>query len=244
LSESTRILEVAELDFAFESARWDFAEREAPGVAAHWAALKAAKPMLFNGRVLLLGRRALEPRSDGTFRLSGGYFGAGYADFVAWRDFGHPGDPVENCFSMAALRGVDGAFLLGEMAAHTFNAGNIYFPAGTPDESDIFNGKVDLDASARRELFEETGVSAGEAAAAPGWTVVFAPRRIACMKPMTLAVPAAEAKARIDAFLERDPHAEFSRMHVVGGPRDIDEARTPDFVAAYLRRAFAQMSAG
>lgn len=239
MTKAARILEVAELDFIFEPARWDFAEREAPSIAAHWAILRAAKPKLFNGRVLLLGRRTLDPRADGALKLSGAYFGADYADFVAWREFGHPGEPVDNCFSMAGLRGADGAFLLGEMAAHTFNAGKVYFPAGTPDETDIFDGKVDLDASARRELFEETGVEALEATITPGWTVVIAPQRIACMKLMTLPVPAAEAKARIDAFLARDPHAEFSRMHVVRSPRDIDEARTPVFVAQFLRTALA-----
>jgi 8-oxo-dGTP pyrophosphatase MutT (NUDIX family) len=124
------------------------------------------------------------------------------------------------------------------MAPHTFNHGSIYFPAGTPDPSDVVDGKVDLDASARRELFEETGVKAEEAAIRRSWTVVFSPQRIACMKLMTLAIVADEAKARIEAFLARDPHAEFTRMHVVRRPDDIDETRTPAFVAAYLRRAF------
>ena len=91
---------------------------------------------------------------------------------------------------MAALRGADGAFLLGEMAHHTFNAGQIYFPAGTPDPADVFDGRVDLEASARRELLEETGRRAPtETNVAPGWTLVFTPQRIACMKLMTLPRP-------------------------------------------------------
>ena len=200
--------------------------------------------MLFNGRVLLLGRRAIETRADGVLKLSGAFFETDYADYLAWEEFGDPGETVDNCFSMAALRGADGAFLLGEMAPHTFNAGQIYFPAGTPDPNDIFDGKVDLEASARRELLEETGVNADEASVAPGWTLVFTPQRIACMKLMTLAVPAATLKARIDAHLASDPHAELSRMHIVRGPHDIDEKRVPIFVAAYLRNAFAQRSAG
>ena len=36
--------------------------------------------------------------------------------------------------------------------------------------------------------------AAGEATIAPGWTLVFAPQRIACMKLMTLAVPAARGQ--------------------------------------------------
>ncbi len=238
MSQETRIVEVAELDFAYEHARWAFAETGAADIALHWAKLRRRKPALYNGRVLILGRRELIPRPDGELRLTGAFFETDYADYVAWRAFGHPGEPVDNCFAMAALQGAEGAFLLGEMAPHTYSAGQIYFPAGTPDPADVFDGKVDLDASARRELFEETGVKAEEAAIRPSWTVVFAPWRIACMKRMTLGVAADEAKARIDAFLARDPHTEFTRMHVVRSPDDIDGARMPPFVAAYLRQAF------
>ena len=244
MSGPVRLLQVGELDLVFESAHWAFAERQAASIAAHWARMRKTKPSLFNGRVLLLGRRVIETRSDGVLALRGVFFETDYADYLAWEEFGYPGDPVDNCFSMAALRGSDGAFLIGEMASHTFNAGQIYFPAGAPDPTDVFDGTVDLEASARRELFEETGVDAAETATAPGWTLVFTPQRIACMKLMTLAVPAARAKARIDAHLARDPHAEFSRMHIVRSARDIDESRVPVFVAAYLRDAFAHRSVG
>jgi 8-oxo-dGTP pyrophosphatase MutT (NUDIX family) len=244
LSEHVHLLEVGELDLAFEPSRWDFAERQTGAIAAHWGRLTKDKPSLFNGRVLLLGRRVIETGRDGALKLKGVYFETDYADFLAWSAFGHPGEPVENCFSMAALRTADGAFLLGEMAQHTFSAGQIYFPAGTPDPSDVFDGEVDLDASARRELLEETGIEAEETIVAPGWTLVFTPQRIACMKLMTLPVPAARVKTRIEAYLARDPHAEFSRVHVIRGPRDIDEARVPIFVTAYLREAFAQRPVG
>ena len=244
MSESARLLHVAELDLKFEPARWAFAERQAASIAAHWARLRKMKPALFNGRVLLLGRRVIETRPDGALRMRGAYFETDYADYLAWREFGHPGEPVDNCFAMAALRGADGAFLLGEMAPHTYSAGEIYFPAGTPDPNDIVDGRVDLEASVRRELVEETGIEAAETAIAPGWTLVFAPQRIACMKLMTLPVPATRAKARIDGFLASDPLAELSRMHIVRAPRDIDDARVPIFVSAYLRDALAQRSVG
>ena len=139
---------------------------------------------------------------------------------------------------MAALRGADGAFLLGEMAPHTVNGGQIYFPAGTPDPSDVFDGKVDLDASARRELLEETRVRAEEAIIGATWTVVGAGSRIACIKPMTLPLTADRAKARIEAFLAREARPELTRMHIVRSASDINEACMPIFVSAYLRAAF------
>ena len=186
----------------------------------------------------------IETGADGLLRLKGVYFETDYADFLAWTEFGHPGEPVDNCFSMAALRSDDGAFLLGEMAHHTYNAGQIYFPAGTPDPDDVFDDRVDLEASARRELLEETGLLAAETNIAPGWTLAMTPQRIACMKLMTFPLPAARLKARIEAFLARDPLAEFARMHIVRDPEDIDEERVPSFVADYLRYAFAQRSGG
>jgi 8-oxo-dGTP pyrophosphatase MutT (NUDIX family) len=244
LSEQAHLLEVGELDLAFEPARWEFAERQSGAIAAHWGRLIKAKPAMFNGRVLLLGQRVIETRADGTLKLKGVYFETDYADFLAWSAFGHPGEPVDNCFAMAALRSTDGAFLLGEMAHHTYNAGQIYFPAGTPDPDDVFDDRVDLEASARRELLEETGLLAAETDMAPGWTLAMTPQRIACMRLMTFPLPAARLKARIEAFLARDPLAEFSRMHIVRDQQDIDEARVPIFVADYLRYAFDQKSVG
>ena len=232
-----RMVEVAELDLSFTPAPWSFAAARASDIAAHWAELTAKKPALYNGRVLL-ARCRLETDA-GRAILRGAFFETDYASFAAWRAFGYPGEPVENCFSMAALKTADGAFLLGEMAAHTHNGGQVYFPAGTPDPSDIFGGRVDLDASARRELFEETGIDAAAATIAPGWTVFLAGPKIACMKLMTLPFAAEEARARIEAFLARDPEAEFSRIHVVRAAGDLDESRTPPFVTAYLKAALS-----
>jgi hypothetical protein len=93
-------------------------------------------------------------------------------------------------------------------------------------------------------LLEETGLLAAETNMAPDWTVVITSQRIACMKLMTFPLPATRLKARIEAFLARDPLAEFARMHIVRDPEDIDEERVPSFVADYLRYAFAQRSVG
>ena len=86
--------------------------------------------------------------------------------------WGRPPAGVHDCFGAGAIVAADGALLLGVMGAHTFNAGQIYFPCGTPDPDDIVDGKVDLDLSVRRELKEETGLDVAEFTAEPGWTMV------------------------------------------------------------------------
>jgi len=240
---AARILSVDALDFGFAPRPWRFAEAEAERIADHWRARLAERPRLYNGRVLLLGRHAIGAGPLGT-TLSGEYFETDFAAFLAWRDFGFPDQTVANAFSMAALVGADGAFLLGEMAAHTANAGATYFPAGTPDPNDVFDGKVDLAASALRELKEETGIVADEVASDPGWTVVYAPPRIACLKIMRLSEPAAAVKARVEAFLAADRNAELACMRVVRGPADFDRSRAPGFILDFFDFAFAHKSAG
>ncbi len=244
MSARPRIVDVAELDFAFEPQPWDFARDRAAEIAAHWRQAQAAKPQLFDGRVLLLRRHDFVAGDDGRTILRGGYSEVAFSAFLAWRDFNFPDASICNGFSMAALQGSDGAFVLGEMADHTANAGSIYFPAGTPDAKDVFAGKVDLFASARRELSEETGIAPEEVEFDAGWRVVYAPPRIACIKRARSALSAGQLQARIHAFLRRDPQAEFARTHIIAAPADIDPARTPAFVVAYLKRALAQVPAG
>ena len=82
---------------------------------------------MWNGRVLLLRRGEI---AGGV--LSGAYSEVDFASFIAWRDWGFPDKSVRNCFAMAALRSADGAFLLGEMGAHTATAGQIYFRPARP----------------------------------------------------------------------------------------------------------------
>ena len=142
LSASVHLLQVGELDLVFEASRWAFAERQAASIAAQWARLRKAKPLLFNRRVLLLSRRAIETRFDGTLTLKGVYFETDYADFLAWEEFGFPSEPVEDCFSMAALRSSDRAFLLGEMAPHTFRAGQISPPGRRTLQMFLMEGSI------------------------------------------------------------------------------------------------------
>jgi 8-oxo-dGTP pyrophosphatase MutT (NUDIX family) len=225
------------LDFRLGAGVWDFAQRRAAEIAAHWRKRRAEKPAMYNGRVLMLGPHGYEMRG-GARVLAGVFLETDFADLFAWREFGFPPANACNGFSMAALRGADGGFLLGEMSPHTASAGAIYFPAGTPDPQDLVGDRVDLEASARRELFEETGVRAEEADAAQGWTIVHAPGRVACLKPMRLRVSAAHAKARIDAELAADPKPEFSRMHVVQSEADFSDSML-EFVRAYMAYVFA-----
>jgi len=224
------------LDFKLAPGVWDFAQQRAAEIDAHWERRLAEQPRLFNGRVLMLGPHVIEARV-----LKGTFLETDFKNFLAWREFGFPESNARNGFSMAALRGADGAFLLGEMASHTASAGAVYFPAGTPDPSDVFGDIVDLDASVRRELFEETGLQAAADEIAQGWIVTRAPGRVACMKPIRLKLSADEARAHIEAALAAEARPEFSRIHIVRSPADFTDSM-PEFVCVYMAHLFERES--
>ncbi len=209
---------------------WAWAEAEAARIDAHWAGLVAKKPALYDGPVLLMHAG----RVDGAV-FRGSYLLTRFSRFMAWRDFGSPDRSIRNGFAMAALRSADGAWLLGEMGAHTANAGQVYFPSGTPDPSDVCDGTVDLAGSVARELEEETGIAPAEARFEPAWTIVEAGQKVAFLQTVTVDADADALRARIHAFLVRDAQPELTRIHVVRRRADITPAML-DFVAGFLER--------
>jgi 8-oxo-dGTP pyrophosphatase MutT (NUDIX family) len=231
MSEGAEIAELTEVDCRYEPRAWAFAVESRPAIDAHWEKLVARAPAMFNGRVLVMHRRELRGRS-----FSGAFLDTDYASFLAWRDFGYPDKGVTNCFAMGALTSKEGHYLLGVMGRHTANAGKIYFPAGTPDPSDIAGDRVDLSQNVVRELEEETGLRGGDYEVEPGWTMVAMPPRIALMRRLRSALPSAELKARIERNLACQERPELSGVHVVAGRRDLSDAM-PAFQRAYLEHA-------
>jgi len=222
------IVPVERLELAFAPQPWPFAQARRAEIDAHFAGLQRANPALWNGRALMLHRHAI---AGAVFR--GAYLETDYASLLAWRHWEPPDTDVKNCFAMGALRGSDGAFLLGVMGAHTANAGRIYFPAGLPDLDDIDGERVDLARNVMREVAEETGLTGADFEAEPGWTTVLAGPRIAQVKLLQARATAADLSERIRAHLAREREPELADVRIVRGAADFDPMM-PVFVTAFL----------
>ena len=229
---SFSVLPVDRLEMGHSSWEWPFAHARRQEIDAHFAQLQRGKPELFNGHVLMLREFTIENR---VFR--GRTFETDFGSLLAWRDWDFPDPTVKNVYAMGALRGSDGGFILGEMAAHTANAGKIYFPAGTPDPGDISGGSVDLLGSVIREMEEETGLTPADFAAGAGWFTVLAGPRIAQMKLLQARAPAEELRERIVNFLATQEQPELTGIHIVRGPDDLKDAMPP-FMATFLRHVW------
>jgi len=232
MNEAPSLFRVDRLDLTFAPKPWTFATEKRAEIGAYFAGLQRAKPNIWNGRVLLLHHQLV---SEGVFK--GDYLETDYASFAAWAAWGRPKANVRDCFGAAAVVSSDGAVLLGVMGAHTYNAGLIYFPCGTPDPDDIVDGKVDLDRSLRRELKEETGLDAGELAAEAGWTTVVDGALIVQIKRLRANESAEALRARVLAHIAREQQPELAGVHIVRGPADFDKAM-PRFVTTFLAHHF------
>lgn len=216
------------VDLTLHDAAWPFAAAHRADIDAQFARAQHDKPGLWNGQVLLFRDCVI---AGGT--LHGAAFTADYASFLAWRRQPDADPAVRNLFACAAVEGRDGGFLLGEMGPGTANAGEIYFPCGTPDPADIKAGRVDVDFSARRELQEETGLDPAQFVAEPGWRVVRTGALIALVKRMRAVQPAATLRATAQAHLRRERQPELADLVVVGSRAQIDRRIAP-FAAAFL----------
>ena len=228
MRETPSISHIDRLDLSFAPKPWDFAVERRDEIDAFFAALRRDKPSIWNGRVLLLHHHAMK---DGV--LHGEYLETDYASFAAWRQWDRPAAKVHDCFSAAAILAADGAFLLGVMGPHTFNGGKIYFPCGTPDPKDIVGDKVDLELSVRRELHEETGLSAAEFASEPGWTMITDGPLIAQIKVLRSGEDSVALRKRVLLHLASEQQPELADIRIIRTHKDLDPAM-PRFVTAFL----------
>lgn len=229
-----QVRHVDRLDLTLDASVWDFAKERRAEIDVLFAELQNKQPALFNGRVLLMHRYAID---NGTMR--GTFLQADYASFVAWQRWGRQDVGIHDCFAAAAIQSADGAFLLGVMGSHTYNAGQIYFPCGTPDPSDVAEGsKVDFEFSVRRELREETGLDPDLLAVEPGWTLVFEGTLIAAIKVMRSPLAAEPLRALILENMAHERQPELADIRIVRGIADF-EPMMRGFAKAFLAHRFA-----
>ena len=189
---------------------------------------------MWNGRILLLQRYAIAGAV-----LRGACFEADYASFCAWRYWEFPDTTVYNVFAATALRSSDGAFLVGEMAQSTANAGLLTFPCGTPEPVDLdAAGMLDLTANLGRELMEETGLPISDLKPEPGWVMVRDRCYLGLVRQVVAPLDAEALCARILRNLARQGAPEFVGLRMVRSLRDFDPAM-PAYVTAYLRRIWS-----
>jgi 8-oxo-dGTP pyrophosphatase MutT (NUDIX family) len=212
---------------------WAWARDNAEAIDRNWERRRQKTPGLFDGPVYLASGCSI---ADGACEAA--FFEARYSRFIAFRDAGVPDALVANAFAAIVPHTADGAVVLGVMGAHTANAGQIYFPCGTPDPGDLRDGEVvDLAGSAEREFLEETGLPLPDDAA-QDWVLLRGDGQLAFLRPVRFDLDAEALSARIDAHRGHEDEPELAHSVVARSRADIDAGRMPGFVQAYLASVF------
>ncbi|MGL4290626.1 MAG: NUDIX hydrolase [Phreatobacter sp.] len=227
------------METGISTVRWTYAETHAEAIRSAWDQWIADKPAMFNGRVLLLAEGAAE---GDVFR--GRYMAVDYAEFLHFMRYGAADGSTRNAFALAGLTSADDCLLMGVMAAHTANAGKIYFPGGTPDLSDVVGARVDLDGSVRRELTEETGLQPDELDIEDGFWLREDDKRSAFVKVMRSPLAAAPLRALILERIAAVETPELADIHIVRDAGDLRPDLMPAFQLAYAEWWLARRSAG
>lgn len=208
--------DVSHFDCVVTDEVWEWAQDNAAAIAAHWEQEKAAKPDLFNGRILLATEVGIEKST-----LVSRHCETDYAALLYWRSLGCPRADAFNLFGAGLVVTADGAVLLGRMAAHTANAGQCYFPCGTPDPADVRSGRLDIESSILREMMEETGLGSAHLTPADERWISWDGPIFCCARRLDCALDADETLKIVEDHLAAQAKAELDAVYFV---RSMDEA--------------------
>ncbi len=210
---------------------WPFAEANRPEIERHWARKAAENAGFFNGPVLIMLRHRVTGR-----HFEGTYTRTDFASFLCWRENRPADDDVRDGFGSAILRSAEGHVLLGRQGGGNLNAGRTYFPGGFVDPRDIrADGSIDIAASVRRELREETGLDPEAAEQTPGFLLSVSGVLISIGVEFRFPLPANALRSRIIEYLRGEAEPELSDIVIARGSADIDDVAMPAFTTQVLR---------
>ncbi|MCJ2011483.1 NUDIX hydrolase [Methylobacterium sp. J-076] len=235
MSEAFRTTRLRGIEARLVPYAWPWARDNARAIAAHWERRHAARPAMFDGVVLLSCACAV---TDGIGRID--LFEARFSQLIAYREGGRFDGRVANAFAAIVPWSADGAVLVGEMGAHTANAGQLYFPCGTPDRDDLRGAAVDLTGSAEREFTEETGLRLPEGAA-EDWTLLAGEGQLAFLRPVRFPETADALLARAEAHRRAEAEPELAGLRLLRQPADLDPVRLAGFARAYLTQTLVDI---
>jgi hypothetical protein len=230
----TRVFPATGVDLRVVAGTWDFAERHRDEIAAHWEKRVRERPRFFNGIIHLVCSYAVSPERV----LSARFVRTDFASFLYWRETGWRDASVMDCFGTAIVLSAEGRVLLGQQRGGNLNDGAIYPPSGFIDPADIGNdGAIDIDASVRREVAEETGLEDPDLTGTGTYIITIAGPVLSIGVPLHSPLDEATLQERIARHIAADPESELLSAHFA----DVDDTLTGEAVPDYARALFRSL---
>ncbi len=210
---------------------WAYPTTHAAEIAANWQRRQAENPTFFNGRVLMTTAARIV---DGT--LVGRCCIVDFATFLHWREQDVPDPGAVDAFGSALIVSSDGGLMLARQREGNLNSGLVYPPGGLMDVRDIGpDERIEVAASIRREIAEETGLTVSDLVRVPGYLVSVHGAQVAIGGVFRSPLTAADLQARMNAGLIEDPERELTEIIIVFSMADAEPLPMP----AWTRRLVA-----
>lgn len=230
MSGAAGVVRVAACDLRAGDGRWPYAEASAVAIDRHWARRRSETPGFFDGTVYVVGAH----RIDGG-RLSGTLLPVAFRSFLYWRDQGFPESGVRDGFGSALIRSAEGHILLGRQNPGRLNSGLSYLPSGLIDPRDVAgDGRVDIAASIRREVREETGLGDADLEPRPGFVLTLAGAQLSIAAEFQSPLAAAALAARIGAHIAGEDDPELAGVSFIACRADLAGLALPRFTRVLL----------
>lgn len=230
--DETRVFAAAGLDLRVIDGGWPFADRNRAEIDAHWQARTLDNPAFFNGVIHLLTDFSAQRGV-----LSGRFIRAEFKSFLYWRETGHADQGVMDAFGSGLIFSADGRMLLGRQRAGNLNGGLCYPPGGFIDARDVrADGKIDLEGSVAREIFEETGLAAPTLERAEDYVVTIAGPSLSIAVPYRSSLGGAALIDAVREHIAADPGGELADVVLAEPGENPGAAPMPAYAQALLCR--------
>jgi len=214
------ILPVDDIDVVLDPSPHPFERNNAEAIAANCQREIIAKPALFDGTVVLLSELGYEGG-----RLFGRCHAVRYSTFMYWRT--DRVGTVAHAFAHPMLVTKDNALVAIRMAAHTVNAGRVYFAAGSFEPEDFPDGRVDPHGNMVREVMEETGLDISGTQRGERHYALATERGTVIFRRYFLDADAETVAARIRDFVASEAEPEIEEPVVIRDARDLPQGLMP-----------------
>ncbi|WP_072392493.1 NUDIX hydrolase [Hyphomicrobium sp. CS1GBMeth3] len=229
--DETRVFTATALDLRLSDERWPFADQHKDEIAAHWDRRVRQSPAFFNGPVLVLADYALA--EDGVLR--GRFLRSDFRSFLYWRETGLRDASVMDAFGCGLILSAEGSVLLGRQRAGNLNGGLCYPPAGFVDDSDVAaDGSVDIEASAAREIVEETGLTAPTIERAGGYVITVAGPVLSIAVTFRSELPGAKLLLEAQRHIASDADSEIAAFLLAVPGSTLDDVPMPPYARALV----------
>lgn len=225
-------MRIAHADLRAGGFVWHWAQERQDAIDRHWQEESRRNANYFNGTIYLIDVLAIDEQSAS---VTARFLKTDFKSYLYWRDLGYPDADVLDGFGSGLILAQDGAVILGRQQPGNINSGLAYLPGGFIDGRDVTaEGNIDIAASVRREIREETGLSENELTPGTGLLLTLHKAHVSFAITFRSHLEAGDLQAKIASHIACEANPELADAVVVRDRSDMRGLEMPGYARVLL----------